>query len=113
MSDFMNKLYEISELKDGWDKSGECKAFSKLLIERCERMAKQMNSLTEIRPTIDGCICFDFDNDVIDMEICVYDNEIQGFVSNPVEDASLFTFETETDAVNFWNNIVALYKQTL
>lgn len=109
MSDYMNKLYEISELKDGWDSFGECKAFSKLLIERCERMAKQMNNLSEIRPTVEDSICFDFHNDYIDMEICISNEDVGGFISDPQQNESIFVFETEEDAINFWNNIVGIF----
>lgn len=105
-NDCFEKLDEIAEYKDGWSNYGNGYAFSKLLIERCRRMAEQMNIVPEIMPTVEDEICFQYDTEDIGIEIAVSNEEISGFVSDNSDNTSLFVFETETDAVNFWNIIV-------
>lgn len=100
------KLYEIADYKDGWSNYGNGHAFSKLLIERCGRMLEQMNISPKIMPTVEDAICFQYDTDNIGFEIAVSNEEITGFVSDSSDNTSLFVFETEMDAVNFWNVIV-------
>lgn len=100
------KLDEISEYENGWSNYGNGCAFSPLLIERCRRMLEQMNAVPEIMPTIEDEICFQYDTEDIGIEIAVSNQEISGFVSDNSDNTSFFVFETESDAVNFWNIIV-------
>lgn len=105
---YMEQLMEIAELKDGWGIDGSGKSFSKLCIERCERMLQNMNIKPDIRATIEEGICFDLYADKIDAEIVVDTNEISGFMTINDIDTTTMIFETENDAVNFWNIITEL-----
>lgn len=106
MNKFYEKLDEIAELKDGWGNLRIGKAFSKLLIERCRRMAEQMNVVPDLRPTIEDSVCLSYDDADIGVEIAVYDDKIEGFVSDSDDNYSVFVFDTEEDTVNFWNTFV-------
>ncbi len=103
------KLSEIAELKNGWGYMGCGKKFSKFLIKRCERMLKQINTMPYIRAAFDKKICFDFDNDNISLEIAISNNKISGFLTDTRKMCSEFLFETETDAVNFWNTVTGIF----
>lgn len=101
-----DKLDEIAEYKDGWSYYGNGHAFSGLLIERCRRMAEQMNVTPEVMPTVEDEICFQYDTDDVGIELVTSNEEITGFVSDNSDNTSLFVFDTEEDAVNFWNVVV-------
>ena len=105
-SDGFAELSKIAEYKDGWDKWGTCKAFSRFLIERCERILESLLVAPDIRPTIEYAIAFDFDCADVGVELSISDDKITGFVADPQDNTSVFSFNTELDAVNFWNTIV-------
>lgn len=100
------KLNEIAEYKYGWDKLHVGNAFSPLLIDRCKRMLDKMDFAPDIRPTIEDAVVFDFDCKNTSVEISISDSKIIGFVSDMMDNPSEFQFDSETDAVNFWNTIV-------
>lgn len=101
-------FYKLEEIVKG-------KSFTKLLIERCERMLEQMLVVPIIRPAFDDTgdipkqgICFDYDDDYVNIEIFISDDRVTGLLSDGSFDYSYFTFDTESDAINFWNFITKL-----
>lgn len=108
---YVEKLCEIAELKDGWGNDGIGRKIPAIVIERCERMADQMDGAFETRPTLDGGVCFDFDNEDISLEIAICGDSIMGFLSDSEDTPSSFMFETESDAINFWNMVVGMFSQ--
>ena len=105
-----DKLDELLHYEYGWGSFGDGETFSKMLVERCKRLVKQFDVISEIRPTVDGEVAFDYDCEKIGIEMVVKDNEISGFITNKfVDKPSLFTFVSEEDAVNFWNTLVGVF----
>lgn len=100
------KLIEISNYKDGWDKLGVAKSFSSAVIDRCRRILASMNIIPEVRATIEDSVVFDFWSKKVNAEISVSGDEITGFVADIKDNPSEFVFYTEEDAVNFWNTVV-------
>lgn len=107
MEDYRKQILDIAEMKDGWGCDCTGKPFSKLLIERCERIAEKLNVKPRVRPTLEGEICFDYDTNDINVEIVIDDNGLFGFVTKNDIDNSVFTFDTEESAINFWNIFIA------
>ncbi|MBD5080363.1 MAG: hypothetical protein HDT44_01205 [Ruminococcaceae bacterium] len=105
-----DKLDELLDYEYGWGSFNDGKTFSKMLIERCKRLLSQFDVIPEIRPTIDGEVAFDYDCEVVGIEIVVTDDKISGFTTNKfVDNPSLFIFVSEEDAVNFWNTFVGVF----
>lgn len=113
LNECYDKLDEFAKLNDGWGNFRDGKAFSGLLIERCRRLLEKMNIVPDIRPTVENCICFGYDSDDVGVEISVYDNKIEGFISDADDDYSVFVFDTEEDVVNFWNTFIGVLSKNL
>ncbi len=86
---------------------------SDTLIELCVDMVSEMTFVPCVRPIVDDDIygtgiAFDYDEEGggLSVEITVTDDGIYGYINYNEDEISSFDFDTETDAVNFWNVVV-------
>ncbi len=86
---------------------------SDTLIKKCVDMANEMTFVPCVRPIVDDeiygtGIAFDYDEEGggLSVEITVTDNGVYGYINYNEDEIGCFDFDTETDAVNFWNVIV-------
>ncbi len=86
---------------------------SDTLIKICVDMANDMTVVPRVRPIVDDeiygtGIAFDYDEEGggLSIELTVTDDGFYGYINYNEDEISSFDFDTETDAVNFWNVIV-------